>query len=58
MSGPVGYWHVEDIKAAVAQLLEAGATQQQPVNDVGGRLIASVTDADGNVIGFLQPLAA
>jgi predicted enzyme related to lactoylglutathione lyase len=55
MTGPVGYWHVEDIKATVAQLLAAGATEQQSVSDVGGgRLIATVTDADGNVIGLLQ----
>jgi len=54
MTGPVDYWHVEDIKATVAQLEEAGATQQQAIGDVGGRLIASVTDPDGNVIGLIQ----
>jgi predicted enzyme related to lactoylglutathione lyase len=55
MTGPVGYWYVEDIKATVAQLLAAGATEQQSVTDVGGgRLIATVTDGDGNVIGLLQ----
>jgi hypothetical protein len=36
-------------------LLEAGAEAQQDVKDVGGgKLIASVRDADGNVIGLLQ----
>jgi predicted enzyme related to lactoylglutathione lyase len=56
MTGPLAYWHVEDIKQTVAQLLEAGATEQQAVNDVGGgRLIASVTDPDGNAIGLIQP---
>jgi predicted enzyme related to lactoylglutathione lyase len=55
MTGAVGYWHVEDIEGSVAHLLAAGATEQQPVSDVGGgRLIASVTDADGNVIGLIQ----
>ena len=55
MTAPVGYWHVEDIRQSLAGLLAAGATEQQAVNDVGGgRLIASVTDADGNVIGLLQ----
>jgi predicted enzyme related to lactoylglutathione lyase len=55
MTGPVGYWHVEDIKDSVAQLIAAGATEQQEVSDLGGgKLIASVADADGNVIGLLQ----
>jgi predicted enzyme related to lactoylglutathione lyase len=55
MTGPIGYWHVDDINDAVAQLLAAGATEQQAVSDVGGsRLIASVKDADGNVIGLIQ----
>jgi len=56
MTGPVGYWHVEDINASVARLVAAGATEQEPVKDVGGRLIASVTDADGNAIGLIQPV--
>lgn len=55
MTGPVGYWHVDDIKESVQQLLDAGAQEQQAVSEVGGgRLIASVTDADGNVIGLIQ----
>jgi predicted enzyme related to lactoylglutathione lyase len=55
MTGPVGYWHVDDINETLEALLEAGAATQQPVSDVGGgKLIATVTDADGNVIGLLQ----
>jgi predicted enzyme related to lactoylglutathione lyase len=55
MTGPVGYWHVDDIKRSVKALLEAGAEAQQEVKDVGeGKLIASVKDADGNVIGLIQ----
>jgi predicted enzyme related to lactoylglutathione lyase len=55
MTGPVGYWHVDDIDAAVAALVAVGAEEQRPVTDVGGgRRIATVTDADGNVIGVLQ----
>jgi predicted enzyme related to lactoylglutathione lyase len=54
MTGPVVYWHVEDINDSFAHLLAAGATGQQAVSDVGGRLLASVTDADGNVIGLIQ----
>jgi predicted enzyme related to lactoylglutathione lyase len=55
MTGAVCYWPVEDIKDSVAQLLKAGATELQAVSDVGGgKLIASVKDADGNVIGLTQ----
>ncbi len=55
MTGPVGYWHVDDIKKNLKALLEAGAEAQKEVKDVGGgKLIASVKDADGNVIGLIQ----
>ncbi|GAA3582050.1 VOC family protein [Streptomyces osmaniensis] len=55
MTGPVPYWHVADIRASYAALLEAGAESLQDVHDVGGgRLIASVKDADGNLVGMLQ----
>ena len=56
MTGPVGYWHVEDMTASLQALLDSGAEMRQEVKDVGGgKLIASVTDVDGNVIGLLQP---
>lgn len=56
MAGPVGYWHVDDIEERLRQLLDAGAETEQEIQDVGGgRRIASVRDADGNVIGLLQP---
>ncbi|MCT2590798.1 glyoxalase [Streptomyces sp. N2-109] len=56
MTGPVGYWHVEDINGSVRLLLDAGAESLQEVQDVGGgKLTASVLDADGNVIGLIQP---
>jgi predicted enzyme related to lactoylglutathione lyase len=55
MTGPVGYWHVDDIKKSLQALLNAGAEALQEVKDVGGgKLIASVKDADGNVIGLIQ----
>jgi len=55
MTGPVAYWKVPDIKAAFAALVESGAQEVQGVSDVGGgRLIATVTDADGNPVGLLQ----
>ena len=55
MTGPVGYFQVSDIKNSLQSLLDAGAQAQQEVGDVGGgKLIASVEDADGNVIGLFQ----
>jgi predicted enzyme related to lactoylglutathione lyase len=55
MTGPVGYWHVDDIRKTLKALLDAGAKVQQEIKDVGGgKLIASVKDADGNVIGLIQ----
>jgi predicted enzyme related to lactoylglutathione lyase len=55
MSGPVGYWHVGDIEKSLELLLDAGAETQQAVRDVGGgKLVATVTDPDGNVIGLVQ----
>ena len=55
MTGPVGYFHVSDIQQSLQSLLDAGAHVQQEVKDVGGgKLIASVKDADGNIIGLIQ----
>jgi predicted enzyme related to lactoylglutathione lyase len=55
MSAPVAYWHVPDIEAKLAEVAAAGATVAEPVRDVGaGRLVATVTDPDGNVLGLLQ----
>lgn len=55
MTGPVPYWTVTDIRSRLAALLDAGAELLQDVNDVGGgRLIAFVKDADGNLVGLLQ----
>jgi predicted enzyme related to lactoylglutathione lyase len=54
-SGPVGYWHVDDVRATLDQLLAAGAETLQDVRDVGGgTLTALVKDADGNVLGLRQ----
>ncbi|MCX4999849.1 glyoxalase [Streptomyces longwoodensis] len=55
MTGPVPYWHVTDLRDRLAALLEGGAELLQDAQDVGnGRLIASVKDTDGNLIGLLQ----
>jgi predicted enzyme related to lactoylglutathione lyase len=55
MTSPVAYWHVADIDAKLAELTAAGAAVKDSPRDVGGgRLVASVTDLDGNVLGLLQ----
>ena len=55
MTGPVGYLEVEDITASLAALVAAGASVKDDVSDVGGgKLIATVTDPDGNSLGLAQ----
>ncbi|WP_028265443.1 VOC family protein [Arthrobacter sp. MA-N2] len=55
MTSPVAYWHVSDIEAKLAEVTAAGATVKEAAHDVGGgRLVATVTDPDGNVLGLLQ----
>jgi catechol 2,3-dioxygenase-like lactoylglutathione lyase family enzyme len=51
----VAYWGVEDAQTAYQQLIELGATEHEPVQDVGGGiLIGSVHDPFGNVLGVIQ----
>jgi predicted enzyme related to lactoylglutathione lyase len=55
MTSPVAYWHVPDIEAKLAEVTAAGATVKEPPRDVGGgRLVATFTDPDGNVLGLVQ----
>ena len=54
-TGPIAFWHVDDIRATLKALLDAGAELQQDVREVGGgRVVATAKDPDGNVIGLLQ----
>jgi predicted enzyme related to lactoylglutathione lyase len=56
MTGPGVYWQVEDIKESLRVLVEAGAQVHQEITDFGGggRQVAAVKDADGNIIGLIQ----
>src|SRR5579871_207082 len=55
MTSPVAYWHVSDIEAKLAEVTAAGATVKEPPRDVGnGRLVATIADPDGNILGLLQ----
>jgi predicted enzyme related to lactoylglutathione lyase len=60
MTSPVAYWHVPDIEAKLAEVTAAGATVKESPRDVGaGRLVATFTDPDGNVLGLIQdPVSA
>jgi predicted enzyme related to lactoylglutathione lyase len=54
-TSPVAYWHVTDIAAKLAEVTAAGATVKEPPRDVAaGRLVATFTDPDGNVLGLIQ----
>jgi predicted enzyme related to lactoylglutathione lyase len=55
MTTPVAYWHVADIEAKLAEVTDAGAKLKDAARDVGGgRLVATFTDPDGNVLGLVQ----
>jgi predicted enzyme related to lactoylglutathione lyase len=55
MTSPVAYWHVHDIEATLAEMTAAGGTVKEAVHEVGaGRVVATVVDPDGNVLGLLQ----
>lgn len=55
MTSPVAHWHVADIEAKLAEVTAAGGAVKDSPHDVGGgRLVASFTDPDGNVLGLIQ----
>jgi len=55
-TGMTAYYHVDNIKQSLQSLVDAGAQIQQEIKDVGGgKLISTVRDADGNLIGLIQP---
>jgi predicted enzyme related to lactoylglutathione lyase len=52
--GAVIYWQVDDVPAAVARLVEHGATEYQPVVERdAGFVTASVLDPFGNILGLM-----
>ena len=55
MTSPVAHWHVSDIEAKLAEVTAVGATVKEAAHEVGGgRLVATFTDPDGNVLGLIQ----
>lgn len=54
-AGTTAFYHVGDIKQSLKSLVDAGAQILREASDVGGgRLVASVRDPDGNIIGLVQ----
>ncbi|HET9301223.1 MAG TPA: VOC family protein [Propionibacteriaceae bacterium] len=52
--GAIMHWQVDDVSAAVARLLELGATEYQPVTErEAGFVTASVVDPFGNILGLM-----
>ncbi len=55
MVGATAYHATDDVEAAVAALVDAGATVVSPATAVGGAtVVAIVADADGNHVGLIQ----
>jgi predicted enzyme related to lactoylglutathione lyase len=53
--GSTAYWGVEKIEDVYARLLEQGARESNPVQDVGGGIkVATVLDPFGNVFGVIE----
>jgi predicted enzyme related to lactoylglutathione lyase/uncharacterized damage-inducible protein DinB len=53
--GPVTYWQVDDVDAALADLLDRGATAVEAVRDLGeGHRGAVVVDPFGNTLGIVE----
>jgi predicted enzyme related to lactoylglutathione lyase len=54
-TAPVAYWHVSDIEAKLAEVTAAGAAVKDSPREVGGgRVVATFSDPDGNVLGLVQ----
>jgi predicted enzyme related to lactoylglutathione lyase len=53
--GPTTYWGVDDVDAALADVIAKGATLLKPVQDVGeGIRVATVTTPDGFLLGLIE----
>lgn len=55
VAGAQALWGVADIASAFARLLALGATELEPVTDVGGGIkVAAVRDPFGNRFGLIE----
>lgn len=54
-AGTTVFYQVTDIQQSLQSLIEAGSQTLREIKHVGGgRQVASVRDADGNIIGLVQ----
>jgi predicted enzyme related to lactoylglutathione lyase len=54
-NGAVSYWGVPDADAAYAELLAAGATPLEPIEEVGdGIRLGTVRDPVGSIVGVIE----
>ena len=55
ITGPQPLWGVANIEAAFARLLALGASELEPVTDVGGGIkVAALKDPFGNRLGLIE----
>lgn len=55
--GDVAYWGVDDVAAALEQIVAAGGAVRQPALDVGeGIVVGAALDPFGNVLGVIKNL--
>jgi predicted enzyme related to lactoylglutathione lyase len=56
-AGAIAYWHVDDLKASLDNLIALGARAYQPITDHSGGqgrfVTASVVDPFGNILGIM-----
>lgn len=53
--GALVYWGVEDVAAAVQEVLRSGAVEHTPISDVGdGIVTATVRTPAGTIVGFIH----
>lgn len=51
----VTYWGVDDADVMFSRMVELGATQHEPIHDVGDEIrLGSVVDPFGNVVGIIK----
>jgi predicted enzyme related to lactoylglutathione lyase len=54
VTGSVVYWGVDDIEAEVARIVALGASEHEPIQEVGeGIKVAELKDPFGNVLGLI-----
>ena len=54
-NGPIAYWGVSDADEAMKRLLELGAHEHHPIQDVGDDIrIGSVIDPFSNILGIVK----